>query len=236
MKEDLRRLEDELAAAEAARDELLAEGAEPAARVRSRRGDRGGGRGRSRRRRSAAARRAEGAPRARALRHGARGARLRLALRLSRRRHGAALPGALPLGARSRGRRGVHARPPARARPRGGHVRHGLLPGREERVLRDRRGRPLPHGHLGGRARGPAHGRDPGGGRAAAPLHGVLDELQARGGRRRARHPRDVPRPPVQQGGDVRVHGAGGFLGRVRAHPRAGGGRTCRSSACPTGC
>ena len=55
---------------------------------------------------------------------------------------------------------------------------------REERVLRDRRGRPLPDRHVRGRARGAAHGRDPRGRAAAAPVHRLLDELPARGGRR----------------------------------------------------
>ena len=82
----------------------------------------------------------------------------------------------------------------------------GFFPAEKNEYLRDRRGRPLPDGHVRGRARRPAHGRDPRGGRAAAALHGVLDELPPRGGRGRTRHARDVPRPPVQQGRDVRLH------------------------------
>ena len=36
-------------------------------------------------------------------------------------------------------------------------------------------------------------------------------------------HARDVPRPPVQQGGDVRLRRAGDVVGRARAHARPGG-------------
>src|SRR3712207_7783111 len=42
----------------------------------------------------------------------------------------------------------------------------------------------------------------------------LLDELPPRGRRRRPRHARDVPRPPVQQGRDVRLRAPGGVLGR----------------------
>ena len=146
VKEDLRRARGRAVVRRGRARRATAKGAEPAARVRSGRGDGGRRRGRSRRRRPARTGRAEGAPRARSLRHGARGTGLRLAVRLPRRRHGSPLAGALPLGARPRGRGRVHARAPARARTRGGHVRHRLLPGREERVLRDRRRRPLSTG------------------------------------------------------------------------------------------
>ena len=54
-------------------------------------------------------------------------------------------------------------------------------------------------------------GRDPRRGRAAAPLRRVLALLPPRGGRGRARHARDVPRAPVQQGRAVLVHPPGGL-------------------------
>ena len=43
-------------------------------------------------------------------------------------------------------------------------------------------------------------------GRAAAAVRGLLDLLPPRGRRRRQGHARDVPRAPVRQGRDVRVH------------------------------
>ena len=52
-----------------------------------------------------------------------------------------------------------------------------------------------------------ARGRDHG--RRAAPLRGLLAVLPARGRRRGARHPRDLPRAPVRQGRDVLVRRAG---------------------------
>ena len=78
----------------------------------------------------------------------------------------------------------VHARAAAGARARGGDVRHGVLPVREERLLLDPRGRPLPRRDVRGAADRDAHGRDP---RAAAdPLLRVLVVLPPRVGRRRA--------------------------------------------------
>ena len=66
----------------------------------------------------------------------------------------------------------------ARARPRGGDVRHGLLPDREVRLLLGARGRPLSRRHLRGAAGGAAHA---GGARpAAAPLRGAVDLLPPR--------------------------------------------------------
>ena len=56
----------------------------------------------------------------------------------------------------------------------------------------------------------------------ALPLRyvGFLTVLSRRGRCRRQGHARDVPRPPVQQGRAVRVHAAGGLVGRARAAPR----------------
>ena len=88
--------------------------------------------------------------------------------------------------------------------------------------------------HLGGRARRPAHGRDHPGRGAAAPLRGLLDQLPPRGGRRRQGHARDVPRPPVQQGGDVRLHDRRRGRGPSTSGCWRSRRRSCRSSACPT--
>ena len=75
--------------------------------------------------------------------------------------------------------------------------------------------------------------RDPRGGRAAAPLRRLLDLLPARGGRRGQGHARDVPRAPVQQGRDVRLHDARRRLGRARPDGRAGGGACCTQLGLP---
>ena len=80
----------------------------------------------------------------------------------------------------------------------------GFFPTERVEHLRGRARRALPDRHLGGRRSRAAHGRDPG--RAAAALRRLLDELPARGGRRRQGHARDVPRAPVRQGRDVRLH------------------------------
>ena len=53
----------------------------------------------------------------------------------------------------------LHARDPARARARGGDVRHRLLPVREERLLRDPCRRAVPDRHVRGGTRLAAHGR-----------------------------------------------------------------------------
>ena len=130
-------------------------------------------------------------------------------------------------------RRGrLHAGAAAGARARGGDVRHGLLPDRALEHLRDRGRRPLPHRHLGGRARGAAHGRDPRRD-AAAALRRLLDVLPPRGGRRRQGHARHVPRAPVQQGRDVRLS----CVPRTRGPSTSACSRSrrswCRSSGCP---
>ena len=118
------------------------------------------------------------------------------------------------------GARAVHARPPAgrgpgpgRAtgpRPRGTARRDGLLPRRAGDDLRDPARRAVPGRHLGGVPGRAARRRDPRRRRAAAPLRGLLDLLSARVGGGRKGHPRDLPRPPVRQGGDVLVRPAGG--------------------------
>ena len=55
------------------------------------------------------------------------------------------------------------------------------------------------------------------GGDAAAPLRGLLAVLPPRGGRRRARHARHLPRAPVRQGRDVLLRDARRVGGRARA-------------------
>ena len=118
----------------------------------------------------------------------------------------------------------------ARTRAGGGDGRHGLLPDREVEHLRARAGRPLPHRNLRSRARSTPHDGDPRARRAAAPLRGILDLLPARGGCRGQGHPRHVPRAPVQQGRDVRLHDARRRVGRARSHGCAGGRACSRSS------
>ena len=67
---------------------------------------------------------------------------------------------------------------------------HGLSAHRRGEHLPRRARRPLPDRDVRGRACRPAHGRDPRGGCAAAPLRGLLHVLSPRGGRRRKGHAR----------------------------------------------
>ena len=96
----------------------------------------------------------------------------------------------------------------------------GAFPSDEANVYEIAGRRPLPRRHGGDPARRPARGRDPGGRRAAASLRRLLAVLPPRGRRGRPRHPRDDPRPPVQQGRAVLVHATGGLVGRARAAAR----------------
>ena len=110
----------------------------------------------------------------------------------------------------------------------------GFLPDTEQQIYR------LPDddlylvGHERGGAGLAARGRDPRRRPAAAALRGLLAVLPARGGRRRARHARDLPRPPVRQGRDVQLRRAG------RRRPTSTSGcwrsrrRSCRRSRSPT--
>ena len=118
----------------------------------------------------------------------------------------------------------------------------GAFPVRRAERLRARRRRALPRRHgrdPARRACTPARSLD--GGRAAAPLRRLLAVLPARGGRRRPRHARDDPRPPVQQGRAVLVHAARGLVGRARVPARehrgaragARAARTASSSSRP---
>ena len=139
-----------------------------------------------------------------------------------------------PLGARPDRREGARARAAAGARPRGGDVRHRVLPVRQGRLLFGPGGRALSRRHVrGADGRVPREGRAR---RAAASLRRVLDVLPARGGRGRQGHARDVPRAPVRQGRDVRV------LRRPtrRATSTSGCSRSrrssCRSSSCRIAC
>ena len=67
---------------------------------------------------------------------------------------------------------------------------------------------------------------------APAAVRRALHELPARGGYLRQGHPRDLPRPPVRQGGDVRVR-------RARPTPRpstSGSSRSRSASSVGSGC
>ncbi len=118
----------------------------------------------------------------------------------------------------------VHPRDPAGARPRGGDVRQRVPPDRRGQHLRHEPGRALPGRHVGGLAGRVPRDRDPGRAGPSGPLRGVLDVLPSRGRHVREGHGRDVPRPPVRQGGDVLVRATRGLLGRARAHGRDRGG------------
>ena len=72
-------------------------------------------------------------------------------------------------------------------------------------------------------------------GAAAAALRRLLDLLPARGRRRRPRHARHLPRPPVRQGRDVLVRRALGVGGRARAAAGDRGADPRPSSRSPTG-
>ena len=79
----------------------------------------------------------------------------------------------------------------------------------------------VPDRHVRGRPRRNAHGREAG--RAPVALHGLLDLLPPGGRGGGQGHTRDVPRPPVQQGRDVRLRGAEHVVGRARALARSRG-------------
>ena len=71
---------------------------------------------------------------------------------------------------------------------------------------------------------------------AAAALRGLLALLSPRGRRRRARHPRPLPRAPVRQGRDVLVRARLRVRGRARAHPgHRGGDHAGAGAALPRG-
>src|SRR5204863_48473 len=73
---------------------------------------------------------------------------------------------------------------PAGARPRGGDVRDGIPSDRRGEHLQGGAGRAVPDRHRRGRPRGNAYGGDPRGGRAAAQIRRLLDELPGRERRR----------------------------------------------------
>src|SRR6476469_8978630 len=92
------------------------------------------------------------------------------------------------------------------------------LPARRPRPdLRGAQGRAVPRRHLRGAACRPARRRDPRRRAAADSLRRLLTLLPSRGRRRRPRHPRHLPRPPVRQGRDVLVRRALRVGGRARA-------------------
>ena len=96
----------------------------------------------------------------------------------------------------------------------------GHLPLRRGQRLRGHGRRALSLGHGGDPAVEPPRRRDPRRRRAAAPLRRLLAVLPPRGRRRRQGHARHVPRPPVQQGGAVLALPARELVGRARAPAR----------------
>ena len=115
-------------------------------------------------------------PRARPHRHGARGQGERLALRLPQGRPGHAAVRPRQLRAHGHPEQGLPPRHPSRARARGGHVRHRLLPHRPRPGVRDG-GRRLPGRHQRGPAGGHAHGGVPRRGCVPDPLRRLFDLL-----------------------------------------------------------
>ena len=162
-------------------------------------------------------------------RHGARRQGVGLALRLPHRRRRAARARALPLRARPAQRGGLHARPPARARARGRRctARASSRPTRSTSTAssatsstsRARPRWPSPP-CTAARSWTPS---------ASAPLRGLLDLLPPRGRRRRQGHARHVPRPPVRQGRDVRLLPPRGLVGGARPPARDRGGARRRA-------
>ena len=71
------------------------------------------------------------------------------------------------------------------------------------------RGRLPLHSHRGGPLREPLPRRNPGAGVAAPPVRGAHPLLPPREDERRTRHARPEARPPVREGGDVRLLRAG---------------------------
>ena len=111
-------------------------------------------------------------------------------------------------------RGGVHAGRAAGARPRGGALRHGLLP---RRARDDLRGPAATSCSWSAPPRSRWRPCTPDeildAGELPLPLRRHLDLLPPRGRRRRQGHARDLPRPPVRQGRDVLVR-------RARRSPR----------------
>ena len=158
---------------------------------------------------------------------------LRLALRLPGRRHRAARARALPLRARPAATQGLPpVLPPVLVREEAMYGT-GFFPTETLEHLRARERRALPDRDLRGRARRPAHGRDPRAScRCATPAS------------RRTSAARRAP-PGKDTRGMFRVHQfnkvemfvvlpPGGVAGRARAAARDRGGDRRRSSGCPT--
>ena len=96
--------------------------------------------------------------------------------------------------------------------------------------LLDREHRPLPDRHGRDHARRAARGRAPRRGRPADATRGPVALLPHRGGRGRAARAGALPRAPVHEGRDVRVHAARGLRGDARRDPRASRRRSSRRS------
>ncbi len=228
MKEELRAAEDELAAAEAARDAALGVVPNPPDPSRARRRHRGRRRGAPSLRRAADARRAR--------RRRARSAASSSSAPCASPARGSATSSATPPCSRwrSTASRSTTSRRPASRRccrpcscARRRWSAPASSPPRSSNIYALEADEPLPHRHLRGRPRRDAHGRDPRGGRAADPLRGLLDLLPPRGGGCGQGHARDVPRAPVQQGRDVRLHD----VPRTRATSTTAWSRSRRSSS-----
>ncbi len=130
-----------------------------------------------------------------------------------------------------RDRQRVHPRHHADAGAPRGDGRHRVPRRARLGGLQARGRRPVPRGHLGGGARGPALRRDPRPRGRAAAVRRLVGLLPARGGLARPRHPRDHPRAPVPQGRDVRLLPCRGRRGRAPAAARLGGADARRRRA-----
>ena len=151
-------------------------------------------------------------------RHGARREGVRVAVLLPDRDRGAARARAAEHGRRPGGGGRLHPDDHADAGAAGDHGRHRVPRCARRRDLPARGRRPLPDGHLGGGARRLPRRRDPRPVGRAAALCGLVRVLPPRSGVVRQGHPRDHPRPPVPQGGDVLV-----VPGRGRGRPSTSG-------------
>ena len=100
--------------------------------------------------------------------------------------------------------------------------------------LHRRRHRPVPDRHRRDHPRRHAPRPDLRRGRAADEVRRAVALLPHRGRGRRPRHPRAVPRPPVHQGGDVRLLHPGAERGDPPGDPGASRRRSSRGWGCPT--
>ena len=164
-------------------------------------------------------------------RHGAGREAVRRPLRLPSRRPGDARARARAMGpGGARGPR-LRTRDPAGAGARAGALRHRLPTRHRAADLHAPRGRAVSGGDLRGGPRLAPRRRDPGGRAASAALRRLLAVLSPRGRGRRQGHPRDLPRAPVRQGGDVQLRRPRGLARRARADPGDRGGAAAGARA-----